>query len=351
MSHGTEGKQTTHTGETQDILQDESSSEDVMDLTNCHLHNLSDNVVIPKHVRHLDLTANRLKDIEPCILELEHLETLSFRQNLLKDASKISLLQSAEKMTSLELRDNQLEQVPDLSRFQKLEYLELSYNMLRNIGGLHNMANSISGNGHPLRELYLANNKIKVIEGLETFARHLEQLELGSNRIKSMQGLESLSHVRSLWLGSNRIECIDISMISFRSTLKQISLQSNRLTSMQGLEECEALEEIYVSDNGITELCPLEKFRNLKVLDVSHNRLQNVAGVRHLPQITDLWANNNLINNLDDVEQELEATKDTLQVLYLNGNPFLESQGQSYRLRMTHTLPNLEQLDDVLVQH
>lgn len=317
-----------------------------IDLTNSHLHSISDHVDIPKNVRHLDLTANRLEDIEECVLELENLETLSFRQNLLKDAGKISLLQSAENMTSLELRDNQLERLPDLSRFGKLEYLELSYNVLRSMGEL-----GLMGDGnHPLRELYLANNKIKVIEGLECFAMHLEQLELGSNRIKSMQGLECLSHLQSLWLGSNRIEHIDINMTIFRTTLRQISLQSNRLTSMSGLEECIALEEIYVSDNGITELCPLDSLVHLKVLDVSHNRLRHVDGVGKLPELTDLWANNNLIENLDVVEQEIALLQDSLQVLYLNGNPFFESQGHAYKLRMTHILPNLQQLDDVLVQ-
>ena len=317
----------------------------IMDITNGHLHTLSDNVVIPACVRHLDLTANRLEDIEDCVLELEHLETLSFRQNLLKDARRISQLKNAENLKSLELRDNQLEELPDMSRFGKLEYLELSYNALRNIGGLADVGNR----DHPLKELFLANNKIKVIEGLDCFERHLEQLELGSNRIKSMHGLESLSQLKSLWLGSNRIERIDISMSCFRSTLKQISLQSNRLTSMHGLEECEALEEIYVSDNGITELCSLDSFKNLKVLDVSRNRLQHLNGVGQLPVLTDLWANNNLIDTLDEVEKELVGLKDSLQVLYLNNNPFIETQGQAYKLRMTHALPNLEQLDDVLV--
>lgn len=327
---------------------DQDDSPYIMDITNSHLHSLSDTVVIPTCVRQLDLTANRLEDIEDCVLQLEHLEILSFRQNLLKDASKISLLRNAENMKSLELRDNQLEELPDLSRFGKLEYLELSYNVLRSMARLGDMGHANSH--HPLRELYLANNKIKVIEGLECFGGHLEQLELGSNRIKSMHGLESLSQLKSLWLGSNRIENIDISMTCFRSRLKQISLQSNRLTSMHGLEECEALEEIYVSDNGITELCRLDSLKQLKVLDVSRNRLRHVDGVGQLPMLTDLWANNNCIENLDEVERELQMLKDSLQVLYLNNNPFMENQGQAYKLRMVHVLPNLEQLDDVLVQ-
>jgi protein phosphatase 1 regulatory subunit 7 len=332
----------------QSNVADQDDSSYIFDITNGHLHTLSGNIEIPTSVRHLDLTANRLADIEECVLELEHLETLSFRQNLLRDAGRLSQLKNAENLKSLELRDNQLEELPDMSRFGKLEYLELSYNVLRNIGGLDAMRKD----DHPLKELYLANNKIKVIEGLESFQGHLEQLELGSNRIKSMHGIESLRHLQSLWLGSNRIERIDIDMSCFRYTLKQISLQSNRLTSMDGLEECEALEEIYVSDNGITELCRLDSLKNLKVLDVSRNQLRGLDGVGTLPLLTDLWANNNLIENLEQVEIELQGLADSLQVLYLNNNPFLEGQVRtSYKLRMTHILPNLEQLDDVLVQH
>jgi protein phosphatase 1 regulatory subunit 7 len=335
-------------------MEDESHQLLVLDLTNAHLHSLQE-IELPSStssIEHVDLTANRLSQIEPYVLNMENLKSLSLRQNILQDASAVSQLKSAEHLTRLELRDNQLRDIPDLSRFQSLEYLELSYNIIKDMSAIAKLWEERKDDSpHPLKELFLANNGLKRIQGLEGLGSNLTHVELGSNKINSMHGLEALHNMHALWLGSNRIERIDIDLASCCAvSLKQLSLQSNRLTSMEGLEGCVALEELYVSDNGITELCNLERLVNLKVLDVSYNRLESLHGVRHLAStITDVWANNNLIDDFDEVENELIQVKDTLSVLYLAGNPFVERHHTSYKLRMKHALPKLEQLDDTFI--
>ena len=61
-------------------------------------------------------------------------------------------------------------------------------------------------------------------------------------------------------------------------------------------------------------------------------------------QLTDLWANDNLIASLDEVEEALRSQRGSMTCVYLRGNP--AAAGTDYKLRMTCALPLLEQLDD-----
>lgn len=62
------------------------------------------------------------------------------------------------------------------------------------------------------------------------------------------------------------------------------------------------------------------------------------------PQLTDLWANDNQIESLDEVEGALRSQAGSLSCVYLRGNPC--AAGHDYKLRMKFALPRLEQLDD-----
>ena len=61
-------------------------------------------------------------------------------------------------------------------------------------------------------------------------------------------------------------------------------------------------------------------------------------------QLTDLWANDNLIESLDEVEAALKSQRGSLSCIYLRGNPC--AAGTDYKLRMKFALPLLQQLDD-----
>lgn len=340
-----------HNNDTRERLVDDDLDEgshalEVYDATNSHRHVLGED--ISPGTRIVDLTCNRLKTLDPAcvsnLMSLTQVRSLSFRQNLLKDVQGLAALGSAPVLQRLELRDNQIEELPrDLSRFAALRYLECSYNHIEDMSTLKTLP---PGN---LVSLYLAQNRLRQVQGLEAHTE-LCELELGHNKITSMRGLERLTNIRELWLGSNRIPRIDVDLSAF-AHLTKLALTSNRLTSMDGLEHLTSLEELYVSDNGITELCDLGALQNLRVLDVATNKISSMRGVGTLERLTDLWANGNAIQDLDAVEGALEGVKETLETLYLHGNPFLEDKRQAggYKLRMTHAFPALVQLDDTLV--
>jgi len=313
-------------------------------------------------VQTLDLTANRLKHLEPNLLALPNLTWLSLRQNLISDPTEVEALSSGASLRHLELRDNQFTAAPTITNFTSLTYLELSYNEIRSLEPLAELQ------APEMKQLYAAQNKISDIKGVSQLTT-LNILELGSNRIRVIEGVDTLTNLKELWLGRNRIA--EISGLDNLINLQKISLQSNRLTSTLNLGNCTALEELYLSHNGIEELqvrmnesqavsslCRranwltttsfflqgLESLINLKILDISNNRIKSLKGIETLTNLTDLWANDNAVESMDEIEAVLKEMAKTLEIVYLRGNPC--ASHEKYKLRMLYLLPKLEQLDD-----
>jgi protein phosphatase 1 regulatory subunit 7 len=147
-------------------------------------------------------------------------------------------------LQKLELYDNQIEQISSLDRLLNLKILDLSFNSIRI------MTPNLVQSCPLLEELYVAQNKLRKIEGLEGLS-HLRVLDLGANRIRSMEGLSTLTSMQSLWLGKNKIEEIGGGIGSFLS-LKQLDIQNNRLTSLGSeLLGLTSLCELYLACNGL----------------------------------------------------------------------------------------------------
>jgi len=298
----------------------------------------------------LDLTANRLRHLEDKLLTLPSLRRLCMRQNLVSSTQEIENLKSAPTLHLLDLRDNQLEAVPNLSAFTSLTTLDFSYNQIRSLAPLdqlssdHHHHHNNNDAARPLVELFAACNKITSVDGLSQLTR-LTMLELGSNRIRTTDGLEVMVNLKELWLGQNRITEIGAAL-SHLTNLKKLSLQSNRLASMKGLGGCTALEELYLSHNGLKEIEDVDSLVNLKILDVANNNIRSLCSLEKcVPLLTDVWANDNGVESLEEVERCLKPHAERLSCVYLHGCPCAVEQ--HYKLRMKHLLPKLEQLDDM----
>eukprot|EP01025_Chloroclados_australasicus_P007402 TRINITY_DN12376_c0_g1_i2.p1 TRINITY_DN12376_c0_g1~~TRINITY_DN12376_c0_g1_i2.p1 ORF type:complete len:306 (-),score=30.21 TRINITY_DN12376_c0_g1_i2:56-850(-) len=241
-------------------------ADDELDLTNQWLDNL-DEIQINPNLTWLDLTANRLKSVDPRILQLTELKMISLRQNLLQDAQFANDLKCKEKLEELILHDNALTIIPHLEGFLVINRLEFSYNEIRSLAPLKSLI------APSLKELYVANNKVSKIESLDGF-QNLEVLELGSNRISTIENTDNLKMLKELWLGRNRIS--QIQNISHLQNLRKLSLQNNRLENMLGFQDLVNLEELYISCNGISVIEGIEKLTNLKVLDLASNRISKL---------------------------------------------------------------------------
>ena len=178
-----------------------------------------------------------------------------------------------------------------------------------------------------------------------------------------MEDLATLTSLKSLWLGKNKIEVI--SNVSNLSMLKQLDIQNNRLSSLAGLSGLVSLEELYLACNsiktldGISELVGYATYDDtvaakctntgntnlfnpkLNTLDLSTNGISTLKGIDLIPSVTELWMSSSALSTFTDLE--ILKTLPELSCLYLEHSPI--SSDFEYRKRITVMLPSLTQLD------
>ncbi|KAK4781223.1 hypothetical protein SAY87_017329 [Trapa incisa] len=312
-------------------------TEKVLDLSSFQLHNL-DSVELPTDLIELDLTANRLTELDPRIGQLSSLKKFSLRQNLIEDAAvkPLSQWEALSDLEELVLRDNKLMTIPDASIFKRLLIFDVSFNEISSLNGLSKVSTT-------LKELYVSKNEVTKMEEINHLVE-LQILELGSNRLRVMENLENFAKLRELWLGRNRIKQVNLCGLK---CIKKISLQSNRLTSMLGFQECIALEELYLSHNGISKMEGLSTLVNLRVLDVSSNKLKSIEDIQSLTGLEDLWLNDNQIESLVEMAEAVSGSREKLTTIYLGNNPCAKSP--NYFITLREIFPHIQQIDSEIV--
>mmetsp|Transcript_14181 Transcript_14181/g.30331 ORF Transcript_14181/g.30331 Transcript_14181/m.30331 type:complete len:330 (-) Transcript_14181:233-1222(-) len=313
-----------------------------LDLCAMQLPDLSEKTLGPG-ITGVDLSQNRLKALDPKLLALPKLRTLSMRQNLVTDASGLRSLAKPEVMEDLSLNDNQLEEfltAEDLEKFTGMKSMDVSFNQLRSIGFAAGLIAA-----QP-RDLYFANNKIPKVEGLSHLTS-LRSLELGSNRLRSLEGIETLVNLEELYIGRNKLTALE--HMEGLTKLKILSAQSNRIVEIKGLETCVALEELYLSHNGVTRMAGLDTLVELNTLDIAANRLTKIEGLDKLTKLEHLWLNDNQVGTLEGLEEALQPVKDTLNTLYLERNPGA-ADAEAYKQAVLRAVPTLYQLDALPVK-
>lgn len=235
-------------------------------------------------------------------------------------------------LNKLELYDNQIEEISCISQLNKLRILDLSFNAIREM--YPRLVECVP----LLEELYLAQNKLKQIEGLEGLV-HLRILDLGANRLRSIEGLETNVGLKSLWLGKNKIEAI--TGLDNLVNLEQLDIQNNRLTTLgDGLRHLVNLRELYLACNRIPDVTGLPQ-GNLEIVDLSTNGVQSLAGVEALSTLQEMWLTSSAFTSYDDLRYLAALPK--LNCLYLEHSPI--AKDFEYRMVVTKMLPTLEQLD------
>lgn len=309
----------------------------------------------------VEISNIRLFDMSDLELDLlTECKVLSLRKNLIHELVPLPL-HLANRLVELDFFDNKIKKLRDFfvsamvtegesgllvkqsfpNPFSSLTKLDLSYNQLQKIHGLEVL-------GPTLKELYLVENKIKVVEGLDSLV-NLEVLELGGNRIREIgTGLESLTKLRQLWLGKNKIGEIGTALQKL-SSVELISLQANRIIEISAenfKEGCNPhLAELYLSENGISVVQNLP-IHSLKLIDFSFNPIatinDSVINAVNMPLLGEFWLTDGKIDKWDEVKK-FECFSKTLRTIYVERNPI--EQDKRYRDKVYMFLPFVTQID------
>jgi hypothetical protein len=140
---------------------------------------------------------------------------------------KISTLSIKLPLTLIELDlcHNRLARMPNLEDLERLEYLNLSWNLLTSVTGLKKILN--------LKELYLSHNRIHDLENLSG-CESLVIIDAGHNKISFFQNISALAELISLKLLN----------LDGNSIIKQIGFKENLANILPNIEEFD-LKNIY----------------------------------------------------------------------------------------------------------
>ncbi|XP_023810762.1 leucine-rich repeats and immunoglobulin-like domains protein 1 [Oryzias latipes] len=230
---------------------------------------------------------------------------------------------SLPNLRELHLDHNELTSIPDLGHFaSRIVSLYLHHNNIRSIDGRrirelvsvetldlsNNEITELRGHCFPaglqIRDLYLSNNKISVLElgALDRLGSSLQvlrlsrnrisqipirafqlprltQLELNRNRIRQIEGLtfQGLSSLEVLKLQRNSISKLTDGAFWDLAKMKVLHLEYNNLTEVNSgsLYGLTSLTQLFLSNNSIARINPdgLKFCQRLRELNLSYNNL------------------------------------------------------------------------------
>ncbi|OXB76288.1 UNVERIFIED_CONTAM: hypothetical protein H355_014696 [Colinus virginianus] len=193
------------------------------------------------HLRYVDLSENKLQDLSP-LSNLTHLLWLKMDGNLLTSA-----------------------------HMQELPYLQVisfAHNRIKNMEGITHphLANlSLKGGNkiqtalglsqalYSLRILELRGNKLESTAGL--YLPKLKKLYLAQNAIRSLEGLEALEQLSTLHLRDNELETLD-GFSSSMKCLQYLNLRNNGISSFQEVAKLQVLpvlQALVLMDNPCSD--------------------------------------------------------------------------------------------------
>jgi hypothetical protein len=186
------------------------------------------------------------RELPPVPLTVDLLRELTGEQDLLA-------------MQSVELAFEPLNDISLLTQCTQLQQITLISNTLDDFPRQF----SFGSLGSVLQVLCIASQHLSRMNFLGKLP-HLRELYLYDNSIEEISGLEGCPSLQKLWLHNNCISAID--GLHVLSDLRELWLQNNEISSCDGLRPLVNLQVLNLSGNQLTELVDLEPLSSLATL-------------------------------------------------------------------------------------
>lgn len=179
------------------------------------------------HLRYVDISSNLLKDIS-ALNSLTHLLTLKADKNLL-------LSPKLDKLPYIQVANFSNNKIVDTNGVNHplLENLNLSFNEIRGVSDFDPAVLS------RLTTLELRNNQLVTTNGIG-MAPNLKNLYLAANSIKFLENLDRLEHLVSIHLRDNQIERLD----GFGASMKNVQYLNLRGNNISNIKEIAKLQSL-----------------------------------------------------------------------------------------------------------
>uniref|UniRef100_A0A672YLK3 PH domain leucine-rich repeat-containing protein phosphatase 2 n=1 Tax=Sphaeramia orbicularis TaxID=375764 RepID=A0A672YLK3_9TELE len=334
-----------------------------------------------RHVTHLDVRDNRLKDLDASVfprLEVFHcerncIESLKAKGCLLKgiyasnnELRQLDVSPVPSNLSYMDISRNRMESLPDwLCEAKKLEVLDVSHNLitelparllcsnsLRKLSAGHNQLQKLPERvERPLLEvldvqhnqlvelpcnLFLKSDSLRCLNASANKLEHmppsslseeshsiLQELYLTNNRLtdKCVPMLTGHTHLRILHMAYNHLQTFPASKMAKLEELEEVDLSGNMLKTVPTtIMNCRRMHTLIAHSNAIEVFPEVMQLMEMKCVDLSCNELSEITLPENLPpklQELDLTGNPRL--NLDHKTLE--------QLKYASGGPAVWSHG------------------------
>ena len=208
------------------------------------------------------------------------------------------------RLTGLDAKNRQINNLAGLEYTTNLTWLDLSGN---NISNLKSLAELIH-----LKRLWLYVNPISDISPIANLTQ-LRGLQLGDCNISDITPLASLTQLEGLWLYLNPIS--DISPIANLAQLETIHLGACQISDITPVTNLTWLVVLILNHNQIEIITPLTNLIELTELSLTSNRIVDITPLANLAMLEELGIGNNAITDVSPL-----ASLENLMDLKIAGN-------------------------------
>jgi len=269
-----------------------------------------DDITQMKNLSELTLAGEQMIADYSGLSSLPVLRTLTLRGCGISDTS-FKAIAANTMLISLNLSQNTISDITQISGMNNLSYLSLSNNMIADFTPLSALTS--------LKTLDISKNLAADISALSSLT-HLNELLADSNQITDFSPLRPLSSLTRLDLSDNQIAALP-DMATF-AALSELDLSGNIVANLMPLAVCSSLDSLDISRNAVYDLAPLSNLgltrliaadnqilsvvpaasmRQLRVLDVSRNYLSDISPLSSLPQLESVYIGGNDIWDVSDL--------------------------------------------------
>jgi Leucine-rich repeat (LRR) protein len=188
-----------------------------------------------------------------------------------------------------------------ISRFHKLEAIDLSHSKIGQIPSLVNLPN--------INDLNLSGATIHHLNSLSELRAlsNLKTLNISMTNIVDISFISDLAMLEHLDLAL--IDVIDFSPLTNLKKLKKLNLNYSDINNIQFLEKLPLLEELNLSRNGIVDISALNNLTELTKLNLSRNGIVDISALNNLTELTKLDLSINGIVDISALNNLTELTK------------------------------------------
>ncbi|XP_013388151.1 malignant fibrous histiocytoma-amplified sequence 1-like [Lingula anatina] len=301
-----------------------------LDMSNSNISTISPDIILPKHLKKLDLSQNQLTDLPLPLCDLANLRELDLKGN--KIASITPQLKQLCSLKKLDLSSNPLEEFPlEVCKIKTLENISMKntgyVSVPKKITLLQN-----------LKELSMSSNSLKKFPPYLCGLKTLESLDLSENEITTVPSeIKELKDMKILNLSHNKLGELPLPVCAL-VRLETLDLENNQISTLPPeISQLKSLKKLNLSDKNFKEF-PLSvcKLIRLEALSFRNTNITTVPSqITQLRSVKQLNLSNNKLEELPLPLCELVG----LETLYLEGNKFITVPPQISQLK------NLKQLN------